>query len=48
MLLAEFDKVAYKSILFTRLSSIGVDKRQNGDFELTRAIKSTRIADNST
>jgi len=49
MLLAEFDKLAYKSLLFTGLSRIEVLKRQNGpDTEALRSIESTRVPDNST
>lgn len=49
MLLAEFDKVAYKSLLFTGLSHIEVFKRENGpDIEALRIIESTRVPDNST
>ncbi len=47
MLLTEFDKVAYKSLLFTGLSRIEVHKGQGDGFEALRIIKSTRIPDNS-
>lgn len=47
-LLAEFDKVAYKSLLFTRLGCIEVQKRQNGNIEPLRAIESVRVPGDST
>ncbi|KAF8340990.1 hypothetical protein F5887DRAFT_426970 [Amanita rubescens] len=43
MLLAEFDKVAYKSLLFTSLGRIEVHKWHSGKCEVLRIIKSTRI-----
>jgi len=48
MLLAEFDKVAYKSLLFTGLNRIEVQKRQCNDFKALRVIESTRISDDFT
>ena len=45
MLLAEFDNVAYKSLLFTGLNRIEVQKRQSDDFKALRVIESTRIPD---
>lgn len=42
MLLAEFDKLAYKSLLFTGLGCINIYKRQRGDIEALRVIESTR------
>ncbi len=47
MLLGEFDKVAYKSLLFTGLSRIEVFKRQNGRIKTLRVIESTRVPDSS-
>lgn len=48
MLLAEFDKVAYKSLLFTGLSRIEVFKRQNGPgIKTLRVIESIRVPDSS-
>ncbi|KAF8330997.1 hypothetical protein F5887DRAFT_76594 [Amanita rubescens] len=48
ILLAEFDKVAYKSLLFTGLSRIEVFRRQNGpDIKTLRVIESTRVPDSS-
>ncbi|KAF8318358.1 hypothetical protein F5887DRAFT_928554, partial [Amanita rubescens] len=48
MILTEFDKVAYKSLLFTRLGCIEVQKRQNGNIEPLRAIKSVRVPNDPT
>lgn len=47
MLLGEFDKLAYKSLLFTGLGGIEVHKRQNGDrrTEVLRVINITRVLD---
>ncbi|KAF8330989.1 hypothetical protein F5887DRAFT_1287046 [Amanita rubescens] len=43
MILTEFDKVAYKSLLFTQVGRIEVQKRQNGNIEPLRAIESVRV-----
>ena len=48
MFIAEFDKVAYKSLLFTGLNRIEVQKRQSDDFKALRVIESTRISDDFT
>ncbi|KAF8344477.1 hypothetical protein F5887DRAFT_1075526 [Amanita rubescens] len=48
MLLAEFNKVAYKSLLFTGLGCIELHKRQNGNIEPLCAINSSRVPDNFT
>ena len=45
MLLGEFDKLAYKSLLFTGLGGIEVHKRQNGDTAVLRTINITRVPD---
>lgn len=45
MLLGEFNKLAYKSLLFTGLGGIEVHKRQNGDTEVLRIINVTRVPD---
>jgi hypothetical protein len=47
MLLAEFDRLAYKSLLFTGLRRIEVHKRQNGYIEVSRVIQITRVPDTS-
>lgn len=45
LLLAEFDELAYKSLLFTGLGRIDIQKRQNGNIDSLRVIESTRIFD---
>ena len=42
MLLTEFDKLAYKSLLFTGLGCINIYKRQRASIEALRVIESTR------
>ena len=48
MLLAEFDKLAYKSLLFTGLGCINIYKRQSGAIQALRVIEITREVHDST